>query len=98
MGDAVTYARAIDDAVSSTYPPPDLLEPDDPTAEGRWWDLRQHDMDVAEWESEIIGPHGWQPVVTTPRPPDTATPPTTTRVELVAGVPTETWTERPENP
>ena len=94
----MSYARVLDDAIASTDPPPDLLEPDDPTAEGRWWDLRQHDLDVAAWEAEIIGPHGWQPIVTTPRPPDTATTTHDYSVELVAGVPTETWTARPWTP
>ena len=65
------YARVLDDAITSTEQPPDLLEPDDPTAESRWWDLRQHDYGLAQWEAEIIAPHGWLPIVTTARPPDT---------------------------
>jgi hypothetical protein len=91
----MSYARVLDDAIASTTPPPDLLEPDDPTAEGRWWDLRQHGYDLATWESEIVGPHGWLPIVTTPRPLDTATDTFDYSVELVDGVPTETWTQRP---
>src|SRR5580765_1731282 len=94
MGYAVTYARVLDDVVT-VVPPPDLLDPDDPTAQDRWWDLRRHDWTLAQWEADIIGPHGWAPIVTTPRPPDTATDTHTYSVELVAGVPTEVWTPRP---
>jgi hypothetical protein len=79
----------------SSAPPPDLLEPDDVTADDRWWDLRHHDYDLALWESEIIGPHGWEPVVTTERPADTDTTTHDYSVELVDGVPTEVWTPRP---
>ena len=35
-----------------------MLPPEDVTAEGRWWDLRQHDMTVSEWETAILAPHG----------------------------------------
>jgi len=90
----MSYARVLDDTATASHPP-DLLDPDDPTAAGRWWDLRQHDRDIAAWESEIIGPHGWAPIVTTPRPPDT---PTTTHdygLEVVDGSPVEVWTPRP---
>lgn len=90
----MSYARVLDVAIVSTEPPPDLLEPTDVTAEGQWWDLRHHDYDLAQWESEIIGPHGWQPIVTTPRPPDTATTTHDYSVQLVDGLPTEVWTER----
>ena len=93
----MTYARVLDGPVGPTVtvtPPPDLLDPADPTAQGRWWDLRQHDHDLAEWETEIIGPHGWQTIVTTPRPADTETTTFDYSVELIGGVPTETWTER----
>ena len=97
MGHPVSYARVLDNTATASTPP-DLLDPDDPTSEGRWWDLRQHELDLATWEGEVIGPHGWQPIVTTPRPADT---PTTTHdygLELVAGVPTEVWTARPWTP
>jgi hypothetical protein len=94
----VSYARVLDDAIASTAPPPDLLEPGDPTADGRWWDLRQHDYDVALWEAEIIGPHGWLPIVHVDRPPDTPTDTHDYSLELVDGVPTEVWTSRPWTP
>jgi hypothetical protein len=94
MGHAMTYARVLDDTATASYPP-DLLDPDDPTADGRWWDLRQHDYDLAMWEAEILAPHGWLPIVTTPRPPDTDTTTHDYSVELVAGEPTEVWTPRP---
>jgi len=90
----MSYARVLDNTATASHPP-DLLDPDDITALGRWWDLRQHDMDVTTWEAEVIGPHGWQPIVTTPRPPDTATTTHDYSLELVGGVPTEVWTARP---
>jgi hypothetical protein len=91
----MTYARIIDDTVTPSYPP-DILDPDDVTAEGRWWDLRHHEWDdTATWEADIIGPHGWEPIVTTERPPDTATTTFDYSVELVDDAPTEVWTERP---
>jgi len=90
----MSYARVLDDTATASHPP-DLLEPDDPTAEGRWWDLRQHELDLATWETEVLGPHGWAPIVTTPRPPDTETTTTDYSLELVAGAPTEVWTPRP---
>ena len=95
MGDTVSYARVLENAVVSTDPPPDLLEPDDVTAEGRWWDLRRHGYDQAVWEADVIGPHGWLEVVTTPRPPDTDTTTHDYALVLVDGVPTEVWTARP---
>jgi hypothetical protein len=97
MGHPVSsYARVLDDAITSTEPPPDILRADDPTAEGREWDLRRHDYDLATWEAEIIGPHGWEPITTTPRPPDTETTTHDYTLQLVDGVPTEVWTERPK--
>jgi hypothetical protein len=95
MEHTMSYARVLDDAISFVGPPPDLLDPEDPTAEGRWWDLRQHDLDLAMWETEIIEPHGWLPVVMTTRPADTETDTFDYSVQLVDGVPTEVWTQRP---
>ncbi len=86
------------DAIVSTTPPPDLLPPDDVTAEDRWWDLRQHDQDLGTWEVLTIGPHGWQPIVHTDRPPDTDAVTYDYTLELVDGAPTEVWTERPWTP
>jgi len=97
MGDTVTYARVLD-GIATASDPPDLLEPDDVTALGRWWDLRQHDQPTATWEAEVIGPHGWQPIVTTPRPADTETTTHDYSLNLVAGAPTEVWTPRPWTP
>jgi hypothetical protein len=91
----MSYARVLNNAITSTMPPPDLLDPDDITAEGRWWDLRQFDQDLATWESEVIGPHGWLPIVTAARPPDTDTDTHDYSIQLVDGVPTEVWTQRP---
>jgi len=91
----MNYARVLGDVVY-LIDPPDLLEPTDSTAEGRWWDLRRPDaMTIATWEADIIGPHGWTMIVTTPQPPDTATTTFVLSVDLVGGVPTEVWTERP---
>jgi hypothetical protein len=95
MGNPVSYARVLDDAIASTAGPPDLLPPEDPTAAGQWWDLRRHAYDEATWEATIIAPHGWLPIVTTERPPDTATTTFDYSVQLVDGQPVETWTERP---
>ena len=111
MGDTVSYARVLHieestdpitdevtpahDEIVSTQNPPDLLEPDDVTAEDRWWDLREHDYTLLTWEAEIIGPHGWLPIVHTDRPPDTDAVTYDYSLELVDGQPTEVWTERP---
>ena len=57
----------------------------------RDWDLRPiTDPELAEL--------GWFPVVEVPRPPDTETTTHDYSVELVAGLPTEVWTERPKTP
>lgn len=53
----------------------------------RWWDLRGATNAVAAQA-------GWLPVTTTPRPDDTATQTSDYSVQLVDGVPTETWTPR----
>ena len=91
----MSYARVIDGAIVSTEQPPDLLEPTDVTARGQWWDLRYHDYTLLTWEAEIVGPHGWLPVVTVTRPPDTATDTHDYSVQLIDNVPTEVWTQRP---
>jgi hypothetical protein len=90
----MTYARVLDDTATVSHPP-DLLDPDDPTADGRWWDLRQHDADTATWEAETLAPHGWAPIVTTPRPPDTDTTTHDYTLAVVDGEPVEVWTPRP---
>jgi len=91
----MSYARVIDDTIISLDYPPDLLEPDDLTAAGRWWDLRVHANSTTFWETDIIGPHGWLPVTAVPRPPDTETSTFDYSVEMSNGRPTEVWTERP---
>ena len=91
----MTYARIQEGIVTTIGDPPDLLEPNDATANGQWWDLRHHDHSLEEWETEIIGPHGWLPVVTAERPPDTEAVTYDYSVVLIDGVPTEVWTERP---
>ena len=55
---------------------------------GRWWDLRDRDP-------ALLAARGWLPVVDTPRPDDTDTTTHDYSVQLVAGVPTVTWTPRP---
>ena len=90
----MTYARIQEDMIT-IGDPPELLDPEDTTADGRWWDLRMHEYTLQEWEEDIIGPHGWKPVVTTERPPDTAEVTYDYSIELIDGIPTEVWTERP---
>lgn len=94
----MSYARVLDEVVVSTEPPPDLLDPDDPTAQDRWWDLRRHELDAVVWESEVIGPHGWSPIVEVERPADTDATTHDYTVALVDGEPTEVWTPRPWTP
>jgi hypothetical protein len=94
----MSYIRVLDNTIVSMASPPDLLPPEDITAEDRWWDLRRHDYDEAMWEVDIIEPHGWLPVVHTDRPPDTDTTTYVYSLELVDGVPTEVWTPRPWTP
>lgn len=91
----MSYARVLNDTIVSTLPPPDLLEPTDVTAQGRWWDLRQYDATTATWEVNTIGPHGWLPIVTATRPPDTATHTSDFSIQLIDGKPTEVHTVRP---
>ena len=91
----MSYVRVLDDAIVSSDYPPEVLSPPDPTSDGRDWDLRRHDYDIVIWETDIIGPHGWLPVLYTVRPLDTATDTFTSSIELINGVPTEVWTQRP---
>jgi len=97
MEHPVSYARVLDASAVKSQPP-DLLPPEDVTAEGRWWDLRQHEYTVEEWEDLILAPHGWHPIAVTPRPPDTATDTSDYSLVLIDGVPTEVWTVRPKTP
>ena len=93
----MSYARVLDGTATAGHPP-DLLDPSDVTAEGRWWDLRRHDQPLEEWESDTVGPHGWAPIVETPRPPDTDTTTHDYSLDVVDGQPVETWTPRPWTP
>jgi hypothetical protein len=90
----MSYARVLDDIIAATGFPPDLLPPEDVTAGDRWWDLRQHDQELADWEA-LIADHGWLPIVAAERPPDTETDTSDYSLELIDGVPTEVWTVRP---
>ena len=87
MGHPVTYALVEGDTiVEGPGPLPDVWNDGE-----RDWDLRP--MDDAE-----LAELGWYEVVTVPRPPDTETTTYDYSVELVAGVPSEVWTERPKTP
>ena len=57
--------------------------------DGAWLDFSDPVV-LAEWEAR----HGWVPVVETPRPDDTDTVKHDEKVELVDGVPTQTWMPR----
>jgi hypothetical protein len=82
----VTYALVEGDTIAETGPLPDVWNDGE-----RDWDLRpMSDAELAEL--------GWYPVTSTPRPPDTADTTHDYSVELVAGVPTEVWTERAMTP
>ena len=62
-----------------------------------WFDgTRWHDWrgEPSTWATQPAD-WGWLPVVESPRPDDTATTTHDRDVELVAGVPTVTWTARP---
>jgi hypothetical protein len=86
------------DEIVSTSPPPEILEPTDVTANGQYWDLRHHNYDLATWETDVIGPHGWLPIATSEQPPNTDTTTYDYSLELIDGVPTEVWIERPITP
>jgi hypothetical protein len=58
----------------------------------QWLDFTDPEV-LSEWEAR----HGWVPVTETPRPADTDTTKHDEAVELVDGVPTQTWTARPWN-
>ena len=64
---------------------------------GAWEDEQWVDFSdpavLAEWEER----HGWTPVTLTPQPADTDTVKHDEKVELVDGVPTQTWKSRPWN-
>ena len=80
------YALVQDDVIVSYGALPDVWNDGE-----RDWDLRpMSDVELAEL--------GWLPVTTVERPPDTETTTHDYTVELVAGTPTETWTERPKTP
>lgn len=59
------------------------------------WNDGTRDWDLRPMDDPELAALGWLPVASTPRPPDTATQTHDYSVELVAGVPTETWTARP---
>lgn len=97
----MSYARVLNDAdlgaeyIAEIGDPPETIGPEDITSGGRWWDLRIHDYDVPTWETEILSPHGWLPVVTAQRPVDTDTTTHDYSLEVISGLPTEVWTARP---
>jgi hypothetical protein len=64
---------------------------------GAWEDDQWLDFTDPTILSEWAKRHGWTPVTLTPRPEDTDTTKHDEKVELVDGVPTQTWTARPWN-
>jgi hypothetical protein len=80
----VTYALVQQDTITQVGFPSNGVYNDGT----RDWDLRT----MSDPELAAIG---WLPVTTTSRPPDTATTTFDYSIELVGGVPTEVWTERP---
>lgn len=75
------YARTIDGQTTIGTPP--RLHYDGE----RWWDLR-------DATDEQLAAHGWHPVTRTPRPADTDEQTHDWSIELVDGLPVETWTPR----
>ena len=62
------------------------------------WNDGERDWDLRPMSDPELAELGWLPVTTVPRPADTETTTHDYSVELVAGVPTEVWTERPKTP
>ena len=58
--------------------------------DGQWLDFTDPTV-LSEWGER----HGWTPVVETPRPVDTETVKHDEKIELVDGLPVQTWTARP---
>ena len=58
------------------------------------WNDGKRDWDLRPMSDEELAELGWLPVVTTPKPTDTATTTQEYSVELIDDVPTEVWTER----
>ena len=78
------YALTTDNTITQVGALPEL-----------WYDgTRWHDWRT---DTPATNPadYGWLPVTDTPRPDDTTTTTHDRAVELVAGVPTVTWTPRP---
>lgn len=90
----MTYALIDDDAIAVDQNGRQIEQPrlPDLVHDGtRWWDLRGLDTETAEPLAELAG---WLPVTPVARPADTASVTYTRSLTLVAGVPTETWTQR----
>ena len=79
------YARTIDGQTTISTPPALYHDGE------RWWDLR-------DATDEQLAQHGWHPVTRTPRPDDTDEQTHDWSVELVDGLPVETWTPRAWTP
>lgn len=81
----MTFALVTDNTIQSIGRLPDSA---------RRLDTGEWVMGLATAPPELVAATGWTEVVDTPRPADTATTTHDHSVELVAGVPTVTWTER----
>ena len=62
------------------------------------WNDGSRDWDLRPMTDQQLAELGWFSVVETPRPADTADTTHDYSVELLAAVPTETWTPRPTTP
>lgn len=79
----MTYALVQNDTIIEVgFPPP-------------VWNDGERDWDTRPMTDAELAELGWLVVVTTERPPNTDTTTFDYSVELIGGVPTEVWTERP---
>jgi len=61
------------------------------------WNDGERDWDLRPMTDPELAALGWLALVVVPRPPDTPTTTFDYTIGLVAGLPTEIWTERPKN-
>jgi hypothetical protein len=79
----MTYALVQNDVIVQTgYPPP-------------VWNDGERDWDTRQMSDAELAELGWLVIVATERPPNTDLTTFDYSVQLVGGVPTEVWTERP---
>jgi hypothetical protein len=88
MGNGVSYAKVVDDAITETR--------GSLPNSARRLDTQEWVMGLATAPLDLQQATGWYEVIETPRPDDTDTTTYDRSIELVGNLPTEVWTARPK--